>query len=167
VNSVSRFLRPGWMVGHVLVLVALLVCLRLAWWQLDRSEDADGTAQNLGYALLWPAFGVAFVYMWVKFLRLEAARSEQEELEHQQSLELMLTEAESFTAQAAGVTSVTGSERSGDGIDGPGAGTMDAAPGELNSGSGRLVDEGADEDPELAAYNRALAALAEKDRRAR
>ena len=164
-NGVSRFLRPGWVVGHVLVLVAVLVCFRLAWWQLDRSEETDGTIQNLGYALLWPAFGVAFVYMWITFMRLESERSEQEEQEHQESLELMFAEAEAFTAHAADVASVTDAERPGDGSGG--AGTMEmSTPGD-QGGPGRIVDDGADEDPELAAYNRALAALAEKDRRAR
>ena len=167
-NGVSRFLRPGWVVGHVLVLIAMLVCFRLAWWQLDRSEETDGTIQNVGYALLWPAFGVAFVYMWVKFMRLEVERSEQEEQEHQESLELMLAEAESFTSEAAGVATVTGDGRPGDGSGGDRAGTMEAsAPGDQAGDPGRIVDDGADEDPELAAYNRALAALAEKDRRAR
>ncbi len=156
------------MVGHVLVLVAALVCFRLAWWQLDRSEEADGTIQNFGYALLWPAFGIAFVYMWIKFMRLEAERSAQEEQEHRESLELMFAEAESFTAEAAGVGSVTGQERPGDGSGETGAGTMEAsAPGGQDSGSPAGVVDDEDDDPELAAYNRALAALAEKDRRAR
>ena len=167
-KGVSRFLRPGWVVGHVLVLVAMLVCFRLAWWQLDRSEESDGTLQNVGYALLWPAFGVAFVWMWVKFIRLERERSAYEDQEHQQSLELMLAEAESFTAEAAGVGSVTAPDRPADPSEPSPAGTMEAStPGDQPIGSGRLVDDGADDDPELAAYNRALAALAEKDRRAR
>lgn len=166
-NSVSRFLRPAWVAGHVLVLIAMLVCFRLAWWQFDRSEEADGTIQNFGYALLWPAFGVAFVYMWIKFLRLETERSAQEELEHQESLERVFAEAESFTAAAAGVATVTGSERSGDSATEGRAGTMEpSAPGDPDIASAPLVDDGADDDPELAAYNRALAALAEKERRA-
>lgn len=180
-NGVQRFLRPGWLVGHVLVLIAMLVCFRLAWWQLDRSEETDGTIQNVGYALLWPAFGVAFVYMWVKFIRLELERSVQEEQEHQESLELMLAEAESFTAQAAGVASVTGAEESGDANADRAAGTIEASAqadqpiGSVDgSGVGGRVDLGVgvaddedEDDAELIAYNRALAALAEKDRRAR
>jgi hypothetical protein len=145
------------------------VCFRLAWWQLDRSEEADGTLQNVGYALLWPAFGIAFVYMWVKFMRLEVERSEQEERDHHESLELMFAEAESFTAEAAGVASVTGSDRPGDGSGEVAAGTMEATvPGDQGNGSAGILGVGDDDDdPELAAYNRALAALAEKDRRAR
>jgi hypothetical protein len=70
-----RYLRPGVLVGHVLVLAAALICLRLGWWQWDVFEFANrGTVQNLGYALLWPVFAGAFVYMWLRFLYLESAR---------------------------------------------------------------------------------------------
>ena len=73
-----RFLRPGWFVGHLLVLAAVLTCLRLGWWQWDRSQEATGSAQNLGYALLWPAFGAAFIYMWLRFLQLEVIKDVEE-----------------------------------------------------------------------------------------
>src|SRR6478609_4276598 len=73
-----RFLRPGWIAGHVLVLAAVLTCLRLGWWQWERTHEATGTAQNLGYALLWPAFGAAFIYMWVRFLHLEVIKDDEE-----------------------------------------------------------------------------------------
>ena len=69
-----RFTSPGWIAGHLLVLAAVLTCLRLGWWQWERSNEASGDAQNLGYALLWPAFGAAFVYMWLRFLRLETLK---------------------------------------------------------------------------------------------
>ena len=69
-----RFLRPGWIAGHVLVFLAFLTCLRLGWWQWERTQETTGTAQNFGYALLWPAFGVAFIYMWVRFLHLEVIK---------------------------------------------------------------------------------------------
>ncbi|MEP6980780.1 MAG: hypothetical protein ABJA16_08470 [Nakamurella sp.] len=167
----QRFLRPAWVVGHVLVLIAMLVCFRLAWWQLARSEETDGTIQNVGYALLWPAFGVAFVYMWVKFIRLELERTAQDEQDHQELLESMLAEAESFTAEAAGVASVTASDGSDDGDAEVVAGTMEgSAPPDQLSGFNDvvgIVDDEDQDDAELIAYNRALAALAEKDRRAR
>ncbi len=164
----QRFLRPGWMVGHVLVVIAMLVCFRLAWWQVDRSEEADGTLQNVGYALLWPAFGVAFVYMWVKFFRLEIERAAQEADEHEQSFGLMMAEAESFTADAAGVAPVTDVEDAASASDQVDAGTMEASAqaGPFGGPVGVGDHEDAD-DAELIAYNRALAALAEKDRRAR
>ena len=36
-----RFLRPGWIAGHVLVFLAFLTCLRLGWWQWERTQEAD------------------------------------------------------------------------------------------------------------------------------
>ncbi len=49
-----------------------MVCLGMAWWQWDRFESATGTGQNLGYALQWPAFAVAFVYAYRRFVVMEA-----------------------------------------------------------------------------------------------
>ena len=34
------------MAGHLLVVLAVLICLRLGWWQWERTHEADGTAQN-------------------------------------------------------------------------------------------------------------------------
>ncbi|MGC5258326.1 transcriptional regulator [Gordonia sp. DT218] len=56
----------------VLVIVAALACLALAWWQWDRYESASGTAQNLGYALQWPAFAVAVIWAYRRFVVLES-----------------------------------------------------------------------------------------------
>ena len=201
-----KFLRPGWIVGHLLVVVAVLVCLRLSRWQWHRMQDG-GTVQNFGYAVLWPVFGAAFIYMWVRFLQLEKLKDLEDDAE--------------LTALAAGdPAAVVG--------DGPGAAGLDpvsaptvrtstststttaseppAAEPDLPSppvrpvpGAGQPTqhpptDKADDGDPrparlsrntqstgvtvsvatvggddeddlELAAYNRALAALAEKDHR--
>lgn len=158
-NGVREQLRPGRLVGHLLVLLAVLVCLRLAWWQFQRSEDTDGTIQNFGYAVLWPAFGAAFIYMWVQFLRLEKERAAEEARAHDESLALVMAEAESLTVGAA---------------PDPGAPELTAEDGTM-AGSSAVDDDGGfvgivgdeeQDDPELIAYNRALAALAERDRRA-
>ena len=156
-SGVRQFLQPRWLFGHLLVVLAVLVCLRLGWWQVDRSEEADGTLQNVGYAVLWPLFGVAFVYMWIKFLRLESQRADADEAAHEQSLSLVLAEADAITAEAAGArsTAVPPAE--------PAPEPTELPVIDLDS---PLVDDDTD-DPELAAYNRALAALAEEDRRAR
>ena len=80
-----RYLRPGVLVGHVLVLAAALICLRLGWWQWSVAHATRGTVQNLGYALLWPVFAGAFIYMWLRFLHLESVReSELAELAERQ-----------------------------------------------------------------------------------
>ncbi|EGD53440.1 glucitol operon activator [Gordonia neofelifaecis] len=56
----------------VLVAVAAIACLALAWWQWGRYESSSGTGQNLGYALQWPAFAVAVVYAYRRFVVMEA-----------------------------------------------------------------------------------------------
>jgi DNA-binding transcriptional regulator of glucitol operon len=199
-----KFLRPGWIVGHLLVVVAVLVCLRLGRWQWHRMQDG-GTIQNFGYAVLWPVFGAAFVYMWFRFLQLEKLKDAEDEAE--------------LTALAAGDPSDPVAEQDGAEAVVPGTehqitatsstdGLPAAAEPDLSPGAAQLarvaevvpaqqqsadhpdqahpvptsrvsrntpstgvtvavatVGDDDENDPELAAYNRALAALAEKDHR--
>ncbi|WP_018179531.1 hypothetical protein [Jongsikchunia kroppenstedtii] len=56
----------------VLVAVAAVVCLGMAWWQWDRFESSSGTGQNLGYALQWPMFAIAFIYAYRRFVVMES-----------------------------------------------------------------------------------------------
>lgn len=56
----------------LLVAVAAAACLILAWWQWGRYESSSGTGQNLGYALQWPAFAVAVIYAYRRFVVMEA-----------------------------------------------------------------------------------------------
>ena len=206
-----RFLRPGWIAGHVLVFLAFLTCLRLGWWQWGRTHDADGTAQNLGYALLWPAFGVAFIYMWVRFLHLEVLKDAQDDEETEQGLRALL-DAEARSPDAA--PEIAGA-RGADDVADAGQGDLPTAaagrsvnrrpvddrpadrrpfddrPADADDGTAEeppgtarrrrrldpqlpsraviisvaMVGEDDEDDPELTAYNRALAALAEEDRR--
>jgi hypothetical protein len=190
-----RFLRPGWIAGHVLVFLAFLTCLRLGWWQWERTHDTDGTAQNFGYALLWPAFGVAFIYMWVRFLHLEVLKDEQDDEATERGLRAILDEVEQVDGgpgagqdPAAGVPSpptpaeVVGGETdlgpsespredSGDVEDDSPRSARRGRWNELQRPSRAIalstatVGEDDDDDPELTAYNQALAALAEEDRR--
>ena len=178
-----RFLRPGWIAGHVLVFLAFLTCLRLGWWQWDRSHDADGTAQNLGYALLWPAFGAAFIYMWIRFLHLEVLKDEQDAEDDERELELMLGSEDSQDG-----TTVGGSDErvaTPEIVDSAGTEETEPAPDDdADQDNHRFrrrpdlqrpsqgvtiavatVGADDDDDPELTAYNQALAALAEEDRR--
>jgi DNA-binding transcriptional regulator of glucitol operon len=178
-----RFLRPGWIAGHVLVFLAFLTCLRLGWWQWDRSHDADGTAQNLGYALLWPAFGAAFIYMWIRFLHLEVLKDEQDAEDDERELELMLGSEDSQDG-----TTVGGSDErvaTPEIVDSAGTEETEPAPDDDADQDSRrfrrrpdlqrpsqgvtiavaTVGADDDDDPELTAYNQALAALAEEDRR--
>jgi DNA-binding transcriptional regulator of glucitol operon len=55
-----------------LVVVAAGACLALAWWQWGRFESSSGSFQNLGYALQWPAFAIAVVYAYRRFVVMES-----------------------------------------------------------------------------------------------
>ncbi|MFW0787341.1 transcriptional regulator [Gordonia sp. CPCC 206044] len=73
----------------VLVVVAAVACLLLAWWQWSRYESASGTGQNLGYALQWPAFAVAVIWAYRRFVVLENDPDEQRKLtEHNGATEI-------------------------------------------------------------------------------
>ncbi len=67
-------LRPGWLVLHVLVLVALYVMVRLGAWQWGRGEAMD-SLRNYSYGLEWWAFAVLTVIGWVKFCLDETAET--------------------------------------------------------------------------------------------
>ncbi|WLP91369.1 hypothetical protein [Gordonia sp. NB41Y] len=67
-QSARRRHRPALL---VLVAIAAVACLGLAWWQWDTYESSAGTAQNLGYALQWPAFGFAVIWAYRRFVVLE------------------------------------------------------------------------------------------------
>ncbi len=152
------------------MLAAALTCLRLGWWQWHVFEAARGTAQNLGYALLWPVFAGSFIYMWLRFLQLEAAHDATGAADEQTAA---LDDASGRMAGGVvGVDDAYGAAAGGDGSapvgrTGPAPGqrhTRSSAPARESKtiGMGYVgVDD--DDDPELAAYNRALARLAEED----
>ncbi len=207
-----KFLRPGWVVGHLLVVVAVLVCLRLGWWQWDRTHEKNGTIQNLGYAILWPVFAAAFVYMWFRFLQLEVVKDAEDDAEltalasgdagstrpaggpvaapdaaegrpsgptASGPTASGLTDRADLTSSDLGslpVAPVLGGSRPVEQADTAGA-AQEPVDGAVPAASRRtpsrgftvavstVGDENEDDEPELAAYNRALADLAEKDHR--
>ncbi len=126
------------MVGHLLVLLAVLVCLRLGLWQWHRTHEASGTIQNLGYAVLWPVFAGTFIFMWVRFLRLETLKDQEE------AAAPLPEEIEEDTPPPA---------------------PRSSTPSQAVLLSDVTIPDEDEDDPEMAAYNRALAAIAEKDRR--
>ena len=161
-----------------MVFLAVLVCLRLGWWQWDRTHEASGTIQNLGYAILWPVFGGAFIYMWVRFLQLELLKDAEDDA--------ALTELAagggpapggSFESQTIAQADHTSTDVNSAPPDDEVRNSDHDVPAEAVPASRQTPSRGytvavstvgdtdVDQDPELAAYNRALADLAEKDRR--
>ncbi len=154
-----RFLRPGWIAGHLLVLAAALTCLRLGWWQWERAHETDGTAQNLGYSMLWPVFAGAFIYMWIRFLRLEKIKQSEDDEQTDRDLAELMDEIDPVAAEPP----TPPAEAPPAAVE-PG-GQDRQRPGDGYVLSVATVDEEDPDDPELTAYNQALAALAEEDRR--
>ena len=178
----------------MLVFLAFLTCLRLGWWQWERTQETTGTAQNFGYALLWPAFGVAFIYMWVRFLRLEVIKDAEDAEETDRAIAELLAdeglpaveggaaapsgEASTKAPAATGPNSPPAAQNVTDPTvaSTPATGSTDEVPdvepirrrqrpSQAVTISVAMVGEDDDDDPELTAYNQALAALAEEDRR--
>jgi DNA-binding transcriptional regulator of glucitol operon len=121
---------------HVLTLGAMVTCGFLAAWQWRRAGSAMGSALNVGYGLQWPVFALFFGWIWWRMLRIELARLREAAPEPQ-------PEAQVVAAPRASLPS------------GP-------SPFVHRPGGVRPVSD--DDDPELAEYNRMLAALAARDR---
>ena len=166
----------------MLVFLAFLTCLRLGWWQWERTQETTGTAQNFGYALLWPAFGVAFIYMWVRFLRLEVIKDAEDDEETDRAIAALLQDEGAAPAPDIGPAAPakddaeqTSAEEQTADTAATGASTDEMPtvdrtrrrqrPSQSVTISVATVGEDDDDDPELTAYNQALAALAEEDRR--
>jgi hypothetical protein len=175
----SRYLRPQALIGHVLVLAAALTCLRLGWWQWGVFEAARGTAQNLGYALLWPVFAGSFIFMWLRFLQLESARDADDApggraAEPGSAFDTPLHQGADAGGPVGDGTEATEHDAAAGGAETAEAGRTGLARGRRHTRPSAPVREsrtvgmgyvGTDDedDPELAAYNRALARLAEED----
>ncbi|TCK27420.1 hypothetical protein [Pseudonocardia endophytica] len=62
---------PKWITWHVLTLGAMVSCGFLSAWQWHRAGEAMGSALNVGYGVQWPFFALFFGFMWWHFLRME------------------------------------------------------------------------------------------------
>lgn len=67
--------RPGLI---ALAILGAIICLLLAYWQFSRWDSASGSGLNFGYALQWPFFGAFLIFIYVRFIRLEAEHDNQQ-----------------------------------------------------------------------------------------
>jgi DNA-binding transcriptional regulator of glucitol operon len=67
---VRTFLTPKWLLRHAVAVVGVVICLRLGWWQIEEAF-ATRDPQNIGYALEWPVFALAVVFVWVRLVQWE------------------------------------------------------------------------------------------------
>lgn len=63
----------------IFVIAGAIVCLLLGYWQLSRWNSAQGSFQNLGYALEWPFFGAFLIFAYRRWVRLEDQKQAAEE----------------------------------------------------------------------------------------
>jgi hypothetical protein len=124
-------LGPKWWVGHLFVIAAVLVMLRLGLWQWHRSQSSSGGIQNYAYAFQWPCFAVFAIVLWVKTIRLEVNEPRDGETGASTSR---------FGAKPLPEPSIT------------------RAPG-IRIGIVTTPEEADDDDAEMAAYNAHLARL--------
>lgn len=146
-------LSPRWWVWHILTLGAMATCAFLAAWQWGRAGSAMGSALNVGYGLQWPLFAIFFGVMWWRFLRLEARRIAGKDADEQAPPPAEAEPVQEVHEPAPAVaTPVAVDEEPEDG----------EGPFGVRRKAAEPVED--DEDPQLAAYNRMLAKLAEHDR---
>ena len=67
-RNVRLLLTPKWLAWHAFALVATYAMLRLGLWQWHRAH-ATHSAQNMGYALQWPAFALFGLVVWWRVCR--------------------------------------------------------------------------------------------------
>lgn len=67
-EGVRRLLTPKWLAWHAFALVATYAMIRLGLWQWHRAH-ATHSAQNMGYALQWPAFALFGLVVWWRVCR--------------------------------------------------------------------------------------------------
>ncbi len=127
----ERWLSPRAVALHVAAVVLVTGCALASWWQVTRAED--GNQLSYFYSAMWPAFGVLAVFFWWTLLHTDFESAGRRGVERQQ---------ESGVAAASGPT-------------GPSAGAPIVPPT-----PGAQAAVGAEDDPEMAAYNARLAELA-------
>ncbi len=138
-------LSPRWIAWHLLTLGAMVTCGFLAAWQWDRAGSALGSAVNVGYGLQWPVFAVFFGWIWWRMLRMEIAQ---------------LREAAPQPPAAPATEPSAGAEATAGAVAPP----KPSGPSPFVHRPGRVGPVSEADDPEVAAYNRMLAALAARDR---
>jgi hypothetical protein len=146
---VQGLITPKRLAIAALCVASLVVCCGLAYWQWERFSAAGGSFQNLGYVFQWPLFGLFPAFVVWRMVRLESRRK-----------------AEAATAPDA--TPDPDAPPRG----APGAAPVaEVAPEPVAVPSQPVVTvepvraPAADEDEELAAYNRMLAHLHARDQR--
>jgi DNA-binding transcriptional regulator of glucitol operon len=70
----ARWVSPRALLIHLGVVVSVPLCLAAGWWQVHRAES--GNILSYGYAVEWPLFALAAVYLWWHLIHMEPGADE-------------------------------------------------------------------------------------------
>jgi DNA-binding transcriptional regulator of glucitol operon len=168
-SRLRRLLTLRWIGFTLLVIAAVATFLFLAWWQLRRYESWSGDWQNLGYALQWPFFAVFAVYLWWRLLRDGDPSAQPEHVEGVAANERPLARTGAGAGAGAARAGSGTERRRGAGSEAEPVALPPLPPKRLTASAvaapatnGAELDEA--DAAALAAYNRYLTALSERDR---
>ena len=140
---------PRWLAWHAFAVFAAWGMLWLGDWQFHRAEG--GNALSWAYTFEWPIFTIFGVIFWAKTI-IDEYRTPGGAANNNAA-----TASAAYTGAAIGLAAGTaGAATSGllaSGLAGPG----DSLPDRAHTAV--MLDEEADDDPELVAYNAYLAKL--------
>ena len=68
-GGMRRWVSPRSLLIHLALVVSVPLFLAAAWWQVHRAES--GNLLSYGYAVEWPLFAVAAVYLWWHLIHME------------------------------------------------------------------------------------------------
>jgi DNA-binding transcriptional regulator of glucitol operon len=134
---------------HVGGLLFVPFCILATWWQITRAEDGNGLSYL--YTFEWPVFAIVGVYFWWQFLHTDYEAVGLRGMRNQSAAQVTEAASEAATPVGSAVPAQPV--------------PMQPVPAPLHAvepvrlAQGPQADQD-DEDPELAAYNARLAALA-------
>jgi len=135
---------PRWLAWHAFAVFAAWGMLWLGDWQFHRAEG--GNALSWAYTFEWPVFTIFGVIFWAKTIideyRMPGGAAHSSAANTAAAIRL-----------AAGTAGATTSGLLASGLAGPG----DSLPDRAHTAA--MLDEEADDDPELVAYNAYLSKL--------
>jgi hypothetical protein len=66
--------QPRWLLGHLVVLAAVITMILLGRWQLEVSNRRHFDLQNSAYSVQWWAFALFALFFWGRIIRDHARR---------------------------------------------------------------------------------------------
>jgi hypothetical protein len=147
---------------HVGCLLFVPFCIAATWWQITRAEDGNGLSYL--YTFEWPVFAIVGIYFWWQFLHtdydtvgLKGMRNQSTDMQTAEGVADSDTDSVKDLVPATTVATIAPPMATTPTTStGPTTSTPSPTPSTPSTPPPALEDE----DPDLAAYNARLAALA-------